>query len=283
MSLRDKILKAKIKKTSTRLLPHLQEEILKPFPGYSPRQLKKHSLNIIKEASSEERNDDEIMKSVLDLLFVSLSSERKGRECIHPSELKDACPRKIYYDLTHSPVTNPSAREIPPKLKLIFDVGHLLHAYMQQKLFKSGVLKAAEVDVDDEDLMIGGKADGIIKFEGSDDEYVLEIKTINDYGYRQLKGAPTERHQNQSSIYGGVLRRNGRPIKGIIFIYINKNTQEIKEYLIPINEKEFSEAEEKCEYIVEHYKKKEEPSRVCPSSKEDLANACAYKDLCFKI
>ena len=65
MSLRDKILKAKSTKTSTRLLPHLQEEILKPFPGYSPRQLKKHSLNIIKEVNSEDRNDDEIMKSVL--------------------------------------------------------------------------------------------------------------------------------------------------------------------------------------------------------------------------
>ena len=285
MSIRDKILKSKSKKTKERILPYLQEEILKPFPGYSTRQVKKHALALIKEVDAG-ASPDELNKTLLDLLFIMLSGERKGREYIHPSELKHACPRKVYYDLTHSPITNPSLGEIPPKLKLTFDIGHLLHAYIQQKLFKAGCLIESEVDVVDDDLMIGGKTDGILHFQESEDtesEYVAEIKTINDYGFRQLKGQAIDYHQDQASIYAGVLRRQGRPIKGIIYIYINKNTSEIKEFLHPIDEVQYKEAEEKCEYIVEHFKKEEEPARVCKDDTDEPACKCIYKDLCFKL
>lgn len=283
MSLRDKILNAKNKTvTNTRILPYLQEELLKPFPGLSPRKLKIHAQGVIDEVDKG-GNSDAINKHILELLFITLSGERKGREYIHPSELKHACPRKVFYDISRSPITNPSSGEIAPKLKLTFDIGHLLHAYIQNKLFKIGVLKESEVDVTNDDLMIGGKADGILVFEGSSDEYVLEVKTINDYGFKSLKAAPIDYHENQASIYGGTLRKNGRPIKGILFLYINKNTSEIKEYLVPINEKEFKEAEEKCLYIVDHYKKEKEPDRICVKHTEELACKCIYKDLCFKI
>ncbi len=137
---------------------------------------------------------------------------------------------------------------------------------------------------------INGHADGLIRIQNR--WYVLEIKTINSNAFKWLKGAK-ELHIQQAQIYAELIRQRkvkGVPFgvkvpdpEGIIFLYIAKDTSELKEYNVP-TDSDFGRHQIQNPRIAEiALAKKELPERLseCTGLSAARAKKCGIKDRCF--
>jgi hypothetical protein len=108
----------------------------------------------------------------------------------------------------------------------------------------------AEVALRHEMDGIKGHTDGLVSLGGK--KYGVEIKSINDNGFKWLDDKPIKAHEEQALIYMHCLEEERRlellndsapdsfaeeEMEGFIFLYENKNTQELKEFLLPYDSK----------------------------------------------
>ena len=104
------------------------------------------------------------------------------------------CNRANYY--MRMQVDNDGS--IDPRTQRIFDNGTHVHLRLQDYLISMGLLMMDEVPVLNERYNIQGHTDGLLDLSG--EVAVLEIKSINDNQFQQLKGAK-EAHKHQGLIY----------------------------------------------------------------------------------
>jgi CRISPR/Cas system-associated exonuclease Cas4 (RecB family) len=247
--------------------------------------------------------DAETTQGAFDVLVHEFNMPHKrDSENIHPSELLGGCPRAMYYTITNVPRSNERA-EIDPQLQRIFDHGTWAHRYLQMLLRKAGILEAAEVGFYNRQLRLIGHTDGVLRFILETERWVdmylpgllftsvpmqntvrviLEVKTINSFGFSGImqRGKPIAKHIFQAIIYATELK-----IDKILFIYYNKDTSALKEYLINVADyKEYQEdAYEKLEMVNDHAKRKDPPKRMCKTPTEEMALGCVYCNHCFGL
>jgi hypothetical protein len=73
------------------------------------------------------------------------------------------------------------------------------------------------------DLKLVGHVDGLIFINGV--WFILEIKTINDNGFKWIKG-PSEKYKGQGTCYHAAFKLKGEPYnlaEAVLFVFINKN------------------------------------------------------------
>ena len=205
---------------------------------------------------------------------------------------------------------------ISARLQRIFDNGTYTHERLQGYLLKMFLLICDEVPILNDEYKIQGHTDGLLELS-KNEVGVLEIKSINDHQYSQLKDAKEE-HKKQGLIYlycleqrrlylrkkyktlgdfydseeerslyfrskyqhmksgrkytreekiqnevdlnlicDDILYRTEEPITKVIFLYENKNNQELKEFVVERNVttehildgvlKEYKDLNEYCE------------------------------------
>lgn len=241
------------------------------------------------------------IKKKLILIFYRLAFAQESRAvgCFHPSEISQEsslCHRKMYYqyanvrkDATYVPFTSDN------RMMRLVDLGTLLHLYVQENLDRLGILIDMEIPAHDPSIGISGKADGAVHFQGKDDlgnyydePMILEVKSINEYGFKALRRAKPE-HVKQASIYGGVLK-----YKRIVFVYYNKNTSDLKIYVENIDYNYFDGFSIEAKKVIASYNTNKRKSRssditkhdlpkgVCPAITSNRATECPYRDTCFK-
>lgn len=105
------------------------------------------------------------------------------------------CLRANYYMRTQVD----SDGSIDPRTQRIFDNGTHTHLRLQGYLLEMGILMMDEVPVLESTLNIQGHTDGLLDLP-DDEVAVLEIKSINDNQFSQLKDAKEE-HKKQGLIY----------------------------------------------------------------------------------
>lgn len=147
--------------------------------------------------------------------------------CIHPSSAHRCVLAQYYGVLAEHEVEE----EISPELQMIFEIGHALHAVVQQCLHRALPEQFEdEVSLDLMEAMVqGGHADGLVDMY--DYRYVLEIKTISGDGYAKLT-KPKAEHILQASIYCKAL-----DVPFIGFLYINKATGGMKQYPVAFDQR----------------------------------------------
>lgn len=203
-------------------------------------------------------------------------------------------------------------KRIDPGLRRIFDTGHLYHFLLQDKyLAKAQLLyghwecrrcaRATDragfyppkdmpcrhcgmVDawkyceppilITGKGIRIVGHSDGVFVIRGT--KYVIEIKSISTFKFQKLE-KPQADHLNQIQLYMDALRID----RGVV-LYINKDNQQLKEYLV------FQEAGARETAINRALKwmeiqrgSKEIPERICGSPTDIPAEYCPYKEECF--
>jgi hypothetical protein len=206
-----------------------------------------------------------------------MAPARRARGVFHPSQLLDGCERQMYYDLSGVEPSDTPDRGVDGKLQRIFDLGTWHHLYVQSILYELGLLEQAEVPVVDKAEYISGSADGMFKESVFGEKVVLEIKTMNDYQYKKAVFRPFEKHEFQASLYA---RKLGA--KKVLYLYINKNTSEMKEFLMPINEAQLAVADRKMLRVIKAVKTKAVPDRSCGDRFCETAASCPFATLCFK-
>lgn len=256
------------------ILPQLDKEIVKrnetPF---SKAALKDKAQDFYK-AIIEEEAKEEVLKKFRELSVAMNAPAKRSKGVISPSTLYGACLRRLYYDRTGEEPSNPNAGKPSASLLRIFDNGSMWHSYIQDMLYRAGLLKEMEVSVKDERTGVSGSGDGVIKLK--DKKYLLEIKTINDYSFKKLR-APLEHHRFQASVYAHFLK-----LDGIIYLYVNKNTQELLEFIEPIHEASKREFLEILRDVNDAVEEGVAPDRSCKDKLSERALNCKYCDLCFK-
>jgi CRISPR-associated protein Cas4 len=177
------------------------------------------------------------------------------------------CPRAVWFSLKKYP-----KKEIDARVMRIFEHGNHTHMRIMSVLYSLGLVTASEITIP-ENQMIHGRADAIINVKGQ--LYVLEIKSINSTKFR--KDEPDIDHVKQLQLYMFFFN-----IKKGIILYENKDTQDLKEFILDYDEglvkklfADFNQLKEKVE------------KNVVPEIPEDIEDwrceYCPYIESCEKI
>lgn len=130
----------------------------------------------------------------------------------------------------------------------------------------------------DSGLKISGYTDGILNIDN--EKYILEAKSINSRGFTMdLKKGPKEEHVFQAQLY-----MSGFRVDKAIIWYINKDTQEPKEFLIRRDESYRNSAIRKALLYLDAQRGNLNtlPSRVCATPDDFRAKyKCGWAKECF--
>lgn len=225
-----------------------------------------------------------------------------GEPKLKPSDFGNPCLRYILYSYTRTEKDFYST----PKQQKIFDTGNAIHHMMQEWLQSSDIfipyldpktnqipiseinkLPDAEFPIVFSPLEVkGGKIDGVVVL--GDEVWLVELKSIKDENFSTLKG-PKDDHTIQANIYLMGFEDNRRkgaydhipqlqnlgPAKGVIYQYFNKNTGDIKEYVV-------GAAEDTIKKVFSKYKtfKKYVDRGALPPKTPNYCSTCAYRIKC---
>ena len=135
----------------------------------------------------------------LDKYLTELSAKDGDRAIdVNAPSAIGSCSRSIWYSRTGVP---PDSDFIDPRTRRIFDNGHHMHDRLQKYLKAASILLMDEVPVRSDGYNIQGHTDGILSLDKTTGELgVLELKSINDGNFKELRDAKHE-HKQQALIY----------------------------------------------------------------------------------
>jgi len=164
-----------------------------------------------------------MLKELINQYYSELKKDKEQ----HHFYVTDAgkCPRAVFFKFKKAP-----AEAMEPRILMIFDHGDHIHQLIMKPLFGvRGVhVVAAEINIPPQEL-ISGRADAILS-DGKE-LYVLDIKSINSQIFKNLN-TPKEEHINQIQLYLHFFKQK----KGIL-LYVNKDTQGLKEFFVDYDSK----------------------------------------------
>jgi CRISPR/Cas system-associated exonuclease Cas4 (RecB family) len=210
------------------------------------------------------------MFKLTDLINQYYRNQKKDREQ-HHFYITDAgkCSRAVFFKFKKAP-----AEEMEPRILMMFDHGDHIHQLIMKPLLgiRGVQVVAAEVNIPPQEL-IAGRADAILS-DGKE-LYVLDIKSINGQIFKSLN-EPKEEHINQIQLYLHFFKQK----KGIL-LYVNKDTQELKEFLVDYDPeipqsllKGLSELKTKIDTNVI-------PSRISSWPENWQCKYCQFKEICL--
>ena len=197
-------------------------------------------------------NQDEWLSKALNDRLQKIPRAGRGGK-FYPSIVSSPCDRYVY--LAFNGLMPPSP--IAANVRRIFDCGDYL-GYRFTKYFQEmGILIAEEQPTKLEDPPISGRYDFLIQHEVFG-QTIVELKSINDKGFKALITDPKTDHYLQLQIYLNILN-----IEHGIVLYENKNDQQVKCFEVNKNAEVWEQLISKCYKIMNL---KEVPS-VCTGEK----------------
>ena len=160
-----------------------------------------------------------MLRELIDQFY--LDKERDKEQ--HHFYITDAgkCGRSIFFKFKNVP-----REKMTPDILRMFDHGDYVQMQMLSSLFSLGIVRASEIRIPPQEL-ISGRADAIITV--NNDLYVIDFKSMNSMIFAKLT-QPKEENVNQIQLY---LHYFKIP-KGIL-LYVNKNTLQLKEFILDYN------------------------------------------------
>lgn len=206
-----------------------------------------------------------------------MAPDVRAKGVFHPSQLMDGCARMMYYELLGKKPSDDVGAKFSGAIQRVFDVGTWYHLYIQNILYNIGYLEQAEVPVVNKEKYLNGKADGMFKESVFGEKVVLEIKTMNNWNFSKAIFKPFKKHEFQASLYARELGA-----KKVLYLYINKDTSELREFLMPLSEEQLELADKKMEKVISSVKEGVPPRRTCSDKLCDRAITCPFATMCFK-
>ena len=157
-----------------------------------------------------------MLKELIDKFYLDQQRDREQTRFY----ISDAgkCPRNVFFKFKKAPREKMDAR-----ILRIFEHGEYLHRNIFNILYRLRIGMTTEIPIPAQEI-ISGRADAILCV--NNENYVLDIKSMNSMIFRSLT-AP-----KQENIYQLQLYLHYFDIKKGILLYIDKDKQEIKEFLV---------------------------------------------------
>ena len=178
--------------------------------------------------------------------FYNIKEEEKERTHFYVSET-DNCPRAVFYSFKSMPKA-----KLDPIVQRKMEHGTFTHIRLMSALFGLGVVRATEIKIP-EDQLFKGRADAIVTMGG--EIYVLEIKSMNNGFFKNLN-QPNKAQNRQIQLYMHYFNID----KGIVLVE-NKDTQELKEFIVLKNEEEIAKVFSEFEELKSKIKNNEVPNK----------------------
>lgn len=207
--------------------------------------------------------------------YQKLGEARPPRVRHWPSDA-GKCLRALVYQWRGEKVKSPDGR-----MFFIFRDGELHHQAIVKQLEEAGInVTMKEAPLRDKERNISGKLDALIKINSN--YYVLEIKTINRYGFDEIcREGPREEHVLQLQLYlhyvQNIFKIEAR--QGII-LYKNKDTSRFVDFPIDYDESYAQNFFNQMKVIEQHIANNTLPER--PYERTDWhCQYCDYELVCW--
>jgi hypothetical protein len=184
-------------------------------------------------------NQDKEFLALLDEHLKGKMSPHRGN-VFYPSALGSTCDRYLYASFNGLLPWE----DLDPRVKRIFDVGSGLEDRMTKYFTKMNILKTREYPVSLDSPPISGRLDFLV-IHPTKGEAIVELKSINEKGFKELKHAPKHDHLVQLQIYLNLLNKD----YGIV-LYENKNDQTLKAFKVDRDVTMWEKLLERCVTIM---------------------------------
>jgi len=178
------------------------------------------------------------------------------------------CSRQIFFKFKNVP-----RKEMEPHILRLFDRGDQIHQLIMSPLLSTRDIQvvSSEVDIPPQELF-RGRADAIIS--DKKELYVLDIKSMNSMIFRALT-EPKYENIEQLQLYLHYFEIS----KGIL-LYVNKDSQELKEFLINYNENIVKSILSKFTDLKQKLESSTVPSRIDTYPVDWQCKYCQFRKVC---
>lgn len=176
------------------------------------------------------------------------------------------CPRAIFFKFKNAP-----REPIDARIMRIFEHGENIHRSIFNILYRLKLGVATEVPIPSQEI-ISGRADAILCI--GNENYVLDIKSINSAIFRNMM-APKEENIFQIQLYMHYFN-----IKRGILLYIDKDQQEMKEFIINYDENICRSLLDKFQLLKSQIEANIVPARLTDYPRNWQCAYCQFKDIC---
>lgn len=207
-----------------------------------------------------------MLKEIIDKFYLD---RQKDKEQTH-FYITDAgkCPRSVFFKFKNAP-----RKEMEPRVLRMFDHGDHIHQLIMKPLLSTRDIHvvASEVVIPPLEL-ISGRADAVLS-DGKE-LYVLDIKSMNSMIFRNLE-APKEENICQIQLYLHFFN-----IKKGILLYVNKDNQDLKEFVVEYNPKLVKGLLSSLETVKAKIEKNRIPDRIPTWPGDWQCQYCQFKEIC---
>ena len=252
----------------------IKDEILKSA-GKDPKEIK--IINALKKCFYAEHKPDEEARMVK--MIQLKNGESRERIGLHGSAVlkDDICYRAQVLSLLFK---QSQGEELPLETLAIFEEGNAIHEKWQRLFIRGGLGNAEDMDrtrfAQGYELLY--TPDAVINIGGK--QYVVEIKSMNTFSYKQNNEHPTGGKQCLLYMYLCNIH------SGFVLME-DKNTQEFKIQIVKYDENEINLIIERLKEIqklkAEFLDTKKPPKRICENTDCKQAENCFMRDCCFNI
>jgi len=207
-----------------------------------------------------------MLKEIIDKYYLDRQKDREQRHFY----VTDAgrCARSVFFKFKNAP-----RKEMEANILRLFDHGDHIHKLIMRPLLSVREIHvvASEIDIPPQEI-ISGRADAIVS-DGKE-LFVLDIKSINSMIFRNLS-EPKEENMIQIQLY---LHYFEIP-KGIL-LYVNKDTQELKEFLVTYNKIQAETLLADLNGLKKQIDANIVPARMPSYPVDWQCRYCQFKDIC---
>jgi len=207
-----------------------------------------------------------MLREIIDKFYLDRQKDKEQ----HHFYVTDAgrCSRAIFFKFKNVP-----RKEIEANILRLFDHGDHIHQLIMKSLLSTRDIHvvASEVNIPPQEI-ITGRADAVLS-DGKE-LYVLDIKSMNSMVFRTLE-KPKEENINQIQLYLHYLRIP----KGIL-LYVNKDNQELKEFIVKYDQAIAKNLLKDLEGLKEKIDSNIVPDRISGYSSSWQCQYCQFREVC---
>lgn len=205
-----------------------------------------------------------MLRELLDKFYLDRERDREQ----HHFYITDAgkCGRAIFFKFKNVP-----REKMEPRVLRMFDHGDYIQMQILNSLFSLGIVRASEVKIPPQEL-ISGRADAIVTLNNG--LYVVDFKSMNSMIFKGLT-QPKEDNINQIQLYLHFFKIP----KGIL-LYVNKDTLELKEFLVEYDQPRVEQLLKDLTELKTKITTNIIPQKLADYSQNWQCKYCQFKEIC---
>ncbi len=210
-----------------------------------------------------------MLKELIDKFYLNRQKDKEQQHFYITDAGK--CGRALFFKFKNVP-----RKELEANILRLFDHGDHIHQLIMKPLLSTREIHvvASEVNIPPQEL-ISGRSDAIIS-DGKD-LYVVDIKSMNSMIFKNLD-EPKEENVDQIQLY---LHYFKIP-KGIL-LYVNKDNQQLKEFVINYDKNRASNILETLGEIKKKIESNVIPDRMSEYPDNWQCKYCQFREICGMI